>query len=165
MKGEEFQLVFGGVALCLKNKKYASMRFTFTCICTRTHKHTHTHTHVHTHTHTHAHTHAHTCTHTYQHAVTHTPKLSLTRFHHREERIHALWRGFVPKSLRLGIGQTIGLLSFQNLLAFAERDCTTAGIQMARVHALTHTHTHIYTHIHTHTHTQERDCTTTGTDG
>lgn len=34
----------------------------------------------------------------------------------REEGPRALYRGFVPKALRLGIGQSVGLLTFQRLL-------------------------------------------------
>jgi solute carrier family 25 2-oxodicarboxylate transporter 21 len=31
----------------------------------------------------------------------------------REEGWRALYRGFVPKALRLGIGQSVGLVTFQ----------------------------------------------------
>ncbi|KAF8067171.1 msrB [Scenedesmus sp. PABB004] len=34
----------------------------------------------------------------------------------REEGPRALYRGFVPKALRLGIGQSVGLIMFENLL-------------------------------------------------
>ncbi|KAF5842245.1 mitochondrial carrier domain-containing protein [Dunaliella salina] len=34
----------------------------------------------------------------------------------REEGPRALWRGFVPKAIRLGVGQSIGLICFQNLI-------------------------------------------------
>uniref|UniRef100_A0A7S3R606 Uncharacterized protein n=1 Tax=Dunaliella tertiolecta TaxID=3047 RepID=A0A7S3R606_DUNTE len=34
----------------------------------------------------------------------------------REEGPRALWRGFVPKAIRLGVGQSIGLICFQNLM-------------------------------------------------
>jgi solute carrier family 25 2-oxodicarboxylate transporter 21 len=33
-----------------------------------------------------------------------------------EEGPSALYKGFVPKALRLGIGQTVGLMMFQQLL-------------------------------------------------
>jgi solute carrier family 25 2-oxodicarboxylate transporter 21 len=47
------------------------------------------------------------------------------RYHHvlptlvsiaREEGPRALYRGFLPKAVRLGIGQSIGLVMFENLL-------------------------------------------------
>lgn len=34
----------------------------------------------------------------------------------REEGPRALYKGFVPKALRLGIGQSVGLVTFQQLL-------------------------------------------------
>lgn len=34
----------------------------------------------------------------------------------REEGLTALYKGFIPKALRLGIGQSVGLLTFQQLL-------------------------------------------------
>lgn len=34
----------------------------------------------------------------------------------REEGVRSLYKGFVPKSLRLGLGQTIGLMSFKEIL-------------------------------------------------
>lgn len=34
----------------------------------------------------------------------------------REEGPAALYKGFVPKALRLGVGQSVGLLTFQELL-------------------------------------------------
>jgi solute carrier family 25 2-oxodicarboxylate transporter 21 len=34
----------------------------------------------------------------------------------REEGARALYKGFVPKALRLGIGQSVGLVTFQQLL-------------------------------------------------
>lgn len=34
----------------------------------------------------------------------------------REEGPQALYKGFVPKALRLGIGQSVGLVTFQQLL-------------------------------------------------
>ena len=37
----------------------------------------------------------------------------------REEGWRALYRGFVPKALRLGIGQSVGLITFQRLLKAA----------------------------------------------
>lgn len=36
---------------------------------------------------------------------------------YREEGPKALYRGFVPKALRLGIGQTTGLLVFQKCIS------------------------------------------------
>jgi len=47
----------------------------------------------------------------------------------REEGWRALYRGFVPKALRLGIGQTVGLAAFQGALDLAgvrERDAAAA---------------------------------------
>jgi hypothetical protein len=35
---------------------------------------------------------------------------------YREEGARALYKGFVPKALRLGVGQSVGLLCFQSLL-------------------------------------------------
>jgi solute carrier family 25 2-oxodicarboxylate transporter 21 len=35
---------------------------------------------------------------------------------YKEEGPSALYKGFVPKALRLGIGQTVGLIMFQQLL-------------------------------------------------
>lgn len=35
---------------------------------------------------------------------------------YREEGPRALYKGFIPKSLRLGIGQSVGLVTFQQLL-------------------------------------------------
>ncbi|PNH07452.1 putative mitochondrial 2-oxodicarboxylate carrier [Tetrabaena socialis] len=47
---------------------------------------------------------------------------SLARIY-REEGPRALYKGFVPKALRLGLGQTIGLMVFQNsLVAFGARE-------------------------------------------
>jgi solute carrier family 25 2-oxodicarboxylate transporter 21 len=34
----------------------------------------------------------------------------------REEGPRSLYKGFVPKALRLGIGQSVGLVTFQQLL-------------------------------------------------
>ena len=34
----------------------------------------------------------------------------------REEGLNSLYKGFVPKALRLGIGQTVGLIMFERLL-------------------------------------------------
>jgi solute carrier family 25 2-oxodicarboxylate transporter 21 len=34
----------------------------------------------------------------------------------RDEGPRALYKGFVPKALRLGIGQSVGLITFQQLL-------------------------------------------------
>jgi len=34
----------------------------------------------------------------------------------REEGARALYKGFVPKALRLGIGQSVGLVTFRQLL-------------------------------------------------
>ena len=40
----------------------------------------------------------------------------------REEGPAALYRGFLPKAIRLGIGQTIGLMVFKRLLVAMEAD-------------------------------------------
>lgn len=47
-----------------------------------------------------------------------TYRYTLPSLYHiyKEEGPRALYRGFVPKALRLGIGQTIGLVVFQNAL-------------------------------------------------
>eukprot|EP00877_Chromochloris_zofingiensis_P010137 jgi/Chrzof1/5377/Cz16g00180.t1 len=34
----------------------------------------------------------------------------------REEGVRALYRGFLPKAVRLGVGQSIGLVTFRQLL-------------------------------------------------
>lgn len=54
----------------------------------------------------------------------------------REEGARALYRGFVPKALRLGIGQTVGLAAFQAVLDLAgvrERDAPEAAAEWRRV--------------------------------
>lgn len=33
----------------------------------------------------------------------------------REEGVHALYKGFLPKAIRLGVGQTVGLMCFKLL--------------------------------------------------
>jgi solute carrier family 25 (mitochondrial 2-oxodicarboxylate transporter), member 21 len=43
----------------------------------------------------------------------------------REEGARALYRGFLPKALRLGLGQTIGLLAFRRLLRLSGADYNT----------------------------------------
>jgi solute carrier family 25 2-oxodicarboxylate transporter 21 len=56
----------------------------------------------------------------------------------REEGPRALYRGFVPKALRLGIGQTVGLAAFQGILDLAgvrERDAPEAVAAARRVEA------------------------------
>ena len=46
-----------------------------------------------------------------------TSILSTLRTIAREEGPRALYKGFVPKALRLGLGQTIGLMTFKNCMA------------------------------------------------
>jgi solute carrier family 25 2-oxodicarboxylate transporter 21 len=55
----------------------------------------------------------------------------------REEGPAALYRGFVPKALRLGIGQSVGLLTFQRTLAWMgpERGAHTAADDAAEARA------------------------------
>jgi solute carrier family 25 2-oxodicarboxylate transporter 21 len=53
----------------------------------------------------------------------------------RDEGPRALYRGFVPKALRLGIGQTVGLAAFQSILDAAgvrERDAPAAARRVER---------------------------------
>lgn len=45
----------------------------------------------------------------------HTFRLTLSALH-REEGAAGLYRGFVPKAIRLGLGQTIGLMTFKQTL-------------------------------------------------
>lgn len=49
--------------------------------------------------------------------VRYTSTLQALTMIYREEGAQALYKGFVPKALRLGLGQTIGLLMFQRCLA------------------------------------------------
>jgi solute carrier family 25 2-oxodicarboxylate transporter 21 len=55
----------------------------------------------------------------------------------REEGPTALYKGFVPKALRLGIGQSVGLLTFQEALkAFGAAHTPADDAREARAAAL-----------------------------
>jgi solute carrier family 25 2-oxodicarboxylate transporter 21 len=44
---------------------------------------------------------------------------------YQEEGFQAMYRGLAPKAVRLGIGQTVGLLVFEQLIVFQRRRLTS----------------------------------------